>query len=131
MITCDVEKYKPRSNNVLPDPSFPQISESSPRGKFRDRSTRMNLCRGVFAAEGALVELLLASERSCGQVTVADWKATIWDWDSKGGTVDTSAPFKYFSIRRNETKDCSIVKNVSGRAFRANFISANTVAKIG
>ena len=76
------------------------MRESSPCGKFNDKSTRTNLCLGVDAAEGAR----LLSVRSCGHVKVQDWNATVFDCWSRGGTAITSAPLRYFSIRRRETK---------------------------
>lgn len=133
----------PNNRRVLPLPSFPQTRLNSPVGKLRLRSTSTNLCLGVEAAEGVLLPI---RERSCGHVTVADWRAIIWlCWD-RGGTVDTSVPCRYFSIRRRETRLCfeesdehmkkgigstryrtwSILISVSGRAFSANFISENT-----
>lgn len=41
---------------------------------------------------------------SCGQVAVQDWKATVLDCSSRGGTGLTSALFRYFSMRRKDTK---------------------------
>jgi hypothetical protein len=88
----------PNNMSVFPDPSLPQISESSPSGKFSVISTSMNLCLGVDAADGAALP-----DRSCGQVTVHDWKAIVCGWCSMGGTGDTSALLRYFSMRRMET----------------------------
>lgn len=132
------------SISVFPDPSFPQIRESSPCGKWRDRSTRRNLCFGVDATEDAWLPVA----RSCGQVAVHDWNATVFDWLASGGTAFTSALFRYFSMRRSETKPCGSVRSqpefecvsmwgvgertwsmlmkVSGRALSANFISLKT-----
>jgi hypothetical protein len=88
----------PNNMSVFPDPSLPQISESSPSGKFSVMSTSINLCLGVDAADGAALP-----ERSCGHVAVQDWKAIVCDWCSMGGTGATSAPLRYFSMRRMET----------------------------
>jgi hypothetical protein len=52
----------PRSSKVFPDPSFPQISDSSPGGNFSVRSRRTNLYRGVGAVEGAALTLALKGE---------------------------------------------------------------------
>lgn len=70
---------------------------------------------------------MLAAMRSCGHVTVQDWKAIVWDCCSMGGTGVTSLAFRYFSIRRIDTKLWSILMKVSGSALRANFNSLNTV----
>lgn len=43
-------------------------------------------------------------ERSCGQVTVADWKTMGWCAPSSGGAGETSRVPRYFSMRRRETK---------------------------
>lgn len=88
----------PNNINVFPDPSLPQISESSPSGKVSVKSMSMNLCLGVDAVDDAAL-----LECSCGHVTVQDWNAIICDWCSMGETGATSAPFRYFSIRRMET----------------------------
>jgi len=98
------QKYKGihKRSKVFPDPNLPQTSESSPDGKVRFISISINLGRGVEAADG--VALALASERSWDQVTVHDWKATVWDCSSMGGTGLTSPASRYFSIRRNETR---------------------------
>jgi len=65
-----------------------------------ERSIKMNLVLGVAAAEGVL---LAERMRSCGQVTVALCKAMVLSCSSAGGTDETSAPMRYFSIRRRET----------------------------
>ena len=90
----------PSNNSVFPEPNLPHMRESSPSGKFNDKSTRINLCFGVDAAEGARLLAL----RSCGQVKVHDRNAMVLDCWSRGGTAITSAPLRYFSIRRRETK---------------------------
>ncbi len=89
-----------KSIRVFPDPNLPQISESSPCGNLSERSTKRNFCLGVGAAEAPR----LATVLSCGQVAVQDWNATVFDCWSRGGTASTSALFRYFSIRLNETK---------------------------
>lgn len=132
------------NNRLLPLPSVPQMSESLPIGKLRVKSTNTNFFRGVDAADGVL---LPRWERSCGQVTVADWRAIVWVWCESGGIIATSAPYRYFSIRRSETKlyktgmlrqqngfvlvqpTWSMLIRVSGRAFNANFISEKTGRK--
>jgi hypothetical protein len=76
------------------------MSDSSPCGNVIERSIKTNLVFGVAAAE----EVLLAERmRSCGQVTVAFCKAMVLSCSSAGGTGETSAPMRYFSIRRRET----------------------------
>ena len=90
----------PSNNSVFPEPNLPHTRESSPCGKFNDKSTRRNLCFGVDAADGAKLLAL----RSCGHVKVQDWNATVLDCWSRGGTAFTSAPLRYFSIRWRETK---------------------------
>ena len=94
------ENGLPSNNNVFPEPNLPHIRESSPCGKFNDKSTRTNLCFGVDAAEGARLLAL----RSCGHVKVQDWNATVLDCWLRGGTASTSSPLRYVSIRRRETK---------------------------
>lgn len=42
----------------------------------------------------------------------------------------TSSALRYFSMRRRETKVCSMLIKVSGRALSANFISVNTINPI-
>jgi hypothetical protein len=59
----------PRRSSVFPDPSFPQMRDSSPGGNLSVRSMRMNLYLGVEATDGRTLE---EGERSCGQVTVQD-----------------------------------------------------------
>jgi hypothetical protein len=98
--TSNGESSLPSNNSVFPEPNLPQMRESSPCGKFNDRSTKTNLCLGVDAAEGAKLLAL----RSCGHVKVQDWNATVLDCWSRGGTGITSAPLRYFSIRRREMK---------------------------
>lgn len=98
-------RNSPNNKSVLPDPSFPHTSESSPSGNSNVKSTRMNLRRGVFAADVAeLFDPLL----SCGQVMVADCSAMGWCSPSRTGTDDTSSPPRYFSIRRRDTRLCSM-----------------------
>ena len=94
------ESNLPSNNSVFPEPNLPHMRESSPCGKFNDKSTKTNLCLGVDAAEGAK----LLAIRSCGHVKVQDWNAMVLDCWSRGGTGITSAPLRYFSIRRRETK---------------------------
>jgi DnaJ-class molecular chaperone len=79
------------------------MSDNSPRGNVIERSINTNLVFGVEAAEE---ELLAERMRSCGQVKVAFWKATVPSCSSGGGTGETSAPRRYFSMRRNETTLC-------------------------
>lgn len=67
------------------------------------RSIKTNLALGVEAVEEAL---LAERARSCGQVTVAFCKAMVLSCSSAGGTDETSAPRRYFSIRRRETMLC-------------------------
>ena len=76
------------------------MSDSPSCGNLILMSTRTNLWLGVAAAEGTL---LPRRERSCDQVTVADCRAIIWLWSSRGGTGIISAPLRYFSIRRRDT----------------------------
>ena len=80
------------------------MSDNSPGGKAIERSINTNLVFGVEAAEE---ELLAERMRSCGQVTVAFWKAMVPSCSSAGGTGETSAPRRYFSMRRNETTLCN------------------------
>ena len=94
------ESGLPSNNSVFPEPNLPHMSESSPCGKFNDKSTRTNLCLEVDVAEGARPLAL----RSCGHVKVQDRNATALDCWSRGGTAITSAALRYFSIRRRETK---------------------------
>lgn len=76
------------------------MSDSSPWGNVIERSIKTNLVFGVAATE----EVLLAERmRSCGQATVAFCKAMVLSCSSTGGTGETSAPMRYFSIRRRET----------------------------
>lgn len=110
------------NNKVFPDPNFPQTSVNSPWGKFKVRSVRTNFCFGVGAMEGAV----LVIDRSWGQVSVQDWSAILFSWRSREGIALTSPPSRYFSIRRRETKLCSMFMNVSGRALSAYFISLKT-----
>jgi hypothetical protein len=91
----------PNSRSVLPLPNLPQMSESFPTGKLTLKSIKTNFFLGVDAADGVL---LPRRDRSCGHVTVADWKAMIRVWSERGGTNATSVPCKYFSIRRRETR---------------------------
>jgi hypothetical protein len=94
------ESNLPSNNSVFPDPNLPHIRDSSPCGKFNDKSTRTNLCVGVDPAEGARLPAL----RTCGHVTVQDWNATVLDCWLRGRTAFTSATLRYFSMRRRETK---------------------------
>ena len=96
----NVKAHTHKRRSVFPDPNFPQISDSSPCGNVIERSIRTNLVLGVVAAEEAL---LAERARSCGQVTVAFCKAMVLSCSSAGGTGETSAPMRYFSIRRSET----------------------------
>lgn len=89
------------NSRVFPLPNLPQIRESLPSGNLIVRSARTNLCLGVDATEDALLPIW---ERSCGQVIVADCIAIFCDWSEMGGTEVTSAPCRYFSIRRRETR---------------------------
>ena len=78
------------------------MRESSPCGKFNDKLTRTNLGFGIDGVKGARPLAL----RSCGHVKVQDSNAMVLGcsgW-SRGGTIVTSAPLRYFSIRRRETK---------------------------
>ena len=68
-----------------------------------ERSIKTNLVFGVPATEEAL---LAERARSCGQVTVALCKAMVLSCSSAGGTAETSAPMRYFSIRRREMALC-------------------------
>jgi hypothetical protein len=73
------------------------MSERVPGGNLSVRSTRMNLWRGVDAADGVALALALEELRSCcGHVTVQDWKAIVWDCWSRGRTADTSAVPRYY-----------------------------------
>ena len=94
------ENGLPSNNSDFPEPNLPHMRESSPCGKFNDKSTRTNFCLGVDAAEGARLIAL----RSCGHDKVQDWNATVLDCWSRGGTAVTSVVLRYFSIRRRETK---------------------------
>ena len=102
-LECKHRKGKsglPSNSSVFPEPNLPHMRESSPCGKFNDKSTKTNFCLGVGAAEGARLPAL----RSCGHVKVQDWNATVLDCWSRGRTAITSAALRYFSIRRRETK---------------------------
>lgn len=94
-----------KRRRVFPDPNFPQISDSSPGGNVIERSIKINLVLGVVATEEAL---LAERARSCGQVTVAFCKAMVLSCSSAGGTDETSAPMRYFSIRRRDTTPCGL-----------------------
>lgn len=95
--------FSHKRRRVFPDPNFPQMSDNSCCGNVMERSINTNLVLGVEAAE----EVVLAERaRSCGQVTVAFCKAIVLSCSSAGGTDETSAPMRYFSIRRRETTLC-------------------------
>lgn len=96
----------PNRSKVFPDPSFPQMSDISPGGNWRVRSTSWNLCLGVEAVDPGKEGVALLLERSWGQVTVHDWKAIVCDCSESGRTGATSRDSMYFSIRRIETKHC-------------------------
>ena len=73
------------------------------------RSANVNF---VFGVAGTLDEALALAvpeterARSCGHVTVAPWNAIGGELSLRAETGATSAEWRYFSIRRRETKDC-------------------------
>ena len=69
-----------------------------------ERSINTNLVPGVEEIDE---ELLAERMRSRGHVTVAFRKAIVLSCSSAGATGETSAPRRYFSIRRNETTLCN------------------------
>jgi hypothetical protein len=70
------------------------------------RSVNMNFVFGVAETlETALALAVPERARSCGQVTVAPWNAIGGGSSPSRGTEATSADWRYFSMRRRETKD--------------------------
>lgn len=91
--------HQPCRSNVFPEPIFPHISESSPGGKRTLRSTSTNFLRGVDAADDEALPLCCV-----GHVMVAEFNAMVMSCSPRGGTGETSANPRYFSIRRADTK---------------------------
>ena len=84
------------------------------------------------AEEGVVVEATEVDVegprvRSWGHVMVADCRRMGWSRPSTSGTEATSTPWRYFSIRRMETRDWSMLMSVSGSALSANLSSSKTV----
>lgn len=92
--------HSPSSRDVFPLPSYPHTSDGLSRGNARFRSTSTTLFRGLRPA-------LAPRARSCGHVTVAPWNATGTGVPPSGGTGATSAPCKYFLMRRGEKRLCA------------------------
>ena len=68
-------------------------------GELEDLLERVD---GVLPADGVA---LAPRTRSCGHVIVAFCSAIACDCRLSGSTAATSAPWRYFSMRRMETRD--------------------------
>lgn len=113
----------PRSRRVLPLPNLPQTRLNSPLGKTIFRSVNMNFVFGVAEAlDTALALAVPERARSCGQVTVALWNAIGGGFSPSGGTAATSADWRYFSMRRRETKDCKGLSQTHAYDFAGTYL---------
>lgn len=124
-----------RSIRVFPDPRLPQMSESLPSGKRASMSCSSKpRAAGVLAPEGATeVGLLLSLPSLRGQVTVAEMKAGVsCAWGAEviaAGLRETSGVWRYFSIRRRETRHWMALTRISGTELRANLREKRGVGK--
>jgi len=85
----------------------------------------MNFVFGVADTLGAALALMVPEPeraRSCGHVTVAPWNAIGGELSLRGGTGATSAEWRYFSIRRRETKDCNGNGQTRGHDFAKTYL---------
>ena len=81
----------------------------------------MNFVFGVAEALDTALALAVP-ERARGQVTVALWNAIGGGFSPSGGTAATSADWRYFSMRRRETKDCKGLSQTHEHNFAGTYL---------